>query len=227
MGRGNSSKGAAANPGLAPWLDHSVYDDDAEQMVDCFADDRAGGISEEDEESEYGHGGYSDDDAEVTSFAAKASLPLAAEEDWGGRGRRYQDLGRFTETISRNIPLRPRGAMAERLAKPPARKSAEVQQPPKKVAGTRRAINLRTTPKAATRPIGAPAVEGGKRKREHVADEVEDEASLRAQAIEEPRRIDYDEVLFGEGVLHYSDVADEVVDALIMKIGGQPRTSKL
>ena len=41
MGRGNSSKGAAANPGLAPWLDHSVYDDDAEQcqrMVGDFVD---------------------------------------------------------------------------------------------------------------------------------------------------------------------------------------------
>ena len=67
----------------------------------------------------------------------------------------------------------------------------------------------------------------GTRKREHDPAEVEEEANLRKQVEEDSRRIEHDDVLFGDGLLYYADVAHEVVDALIKKIGGQPNTFKL
>ena len=227
MVRGSSSNGAAANTVLAPWLDHYVHEDDAEQcqrMVGDFSDERG---DDEDEESE--HGGHSDDDGARTPPAATTSLPLAStDETWGDRGRRYQDLGRFTDKITSSAPLRPRGAMADRMAKPPDRKSVDVQQPPRKAAAVKQTSSLRTTPKAASRPADvAPAIGGNKRKREHTATDLAEENALRDQAVEDSRRRDMDEVLFGEGVLHYADVDWGIVDALILKIGGRPTTFRL
>ena len=110
MGRGSSSKGAMTKAVSSPWKEHAIFDDDAGQdqfVVDQLAEEASGGGSDEGAESEDDHGGYTDDEAHLDT---KAVLPVAADEDWGGRGRRYKDLKRFTEVISHSMPLRLRRA---------------------------------------------------------------------------------------------------------------------